>query len=204
MTGAQYAERTLVAYRMHAGRAAANWARAQRKPSVFLKRFAAGLPPGGRALDYGCGIGCEMAWLRRLGFRVEGVDGTLDFAEAARRRNPGVRVIGLPFSACRLEGGRYDGIWSNAALIHLPPAVFRSELQKLRRALVPGGRLGLTLAWGRRKGVLTGDWIPGRYFACYTLPEALRFLKGWRVLEARTAVGEERSGRWIRILAEGQ
>ena len=198
---AAYAERTIAAYRVHAGEALRSWARA-RTPSRFLRRFAGLLPPGGQLLDYGCGIGTDLAWLSRRGFRVEGIDGTLEFVDETRRRCPGAPVRHARFETVRLQEGAYDGIWSNAALIHVPPEELAEQLEKLRRALRPGGWLALTLAWGRAKGFLRGDWIPGRYVAGFRRGEALKMLDGWAALSVKVVSGESRRGRWIQILAQ--
>ena len=195
-----YAERTIAAYRVHAEKAIREWSRRQ-KPSRFLRRFAAALPRGGRVLDYGCGTGEEMAWLRRQGFRVEGLDGTLEFLLAARRRCPAARIRHARFETVRLPEHRYDGIWCNAALIHMPPPELARQLEKLKRALGLAGFLGLTLAWGRAKGFLRRDWIPGRYLAAYTRPEAAALLRDWKLRWFRVAAGDGRSGRWIQLLA---
>ena len=194
-----YAERTIAAYRVHARKAARNWGR-RRGPSRFLRRFAAALPAGGRVLDYGCGTGQEMAWLRSRGFQVEGVDGTLEFVLAARRRCAGARVLHARFETVPLPPGRYDGIWCNAALIHVPPPEMARQMEKLKRALKAGGLLGLTLAWGRSKRFLRRDWIPGRYFAAYSKAEVAALLRGWEVRSLKTAAGDGRRGRWIQFL----
>lgn len=194
-----YADRTIAAYRVHAEKAIREWGR-RRRPSRFLKRFASALPPNGRVLDYGCGTGEEMAWLQRRGFRVEGVEGTLEFGLATRRRCPGARILHARFETVPLLPGRYDGVWCNAALIHVPPSELARQLKKLKGALKPGGRLGLTLAWGRGKRFLRRDWIPGRYLAAYTQGEADALLKDWKIRWRKTTAGDGRSGRWIQIL----
>ena len=199
MNNTAYADRTIAAYRVHARKAARSWAKI--KPSRFLRRFAAELPPGGRILDYGCGTGVDMAWLRARGFRVEGIDGTLEFVLEARRRCPGARILYSRFETVLLQPARYDGIWCNAALIHVPPQELACQLEKIRKALKPGKLLGMTLAWGRAKRFLCGDWIPGRYLAAYAKGEAAALLCGWSGRRLAVTAGDGRAGRWIQILA---
>ena len=152
-------------------------------------------------LDYGCGIGTEMAWLRKQGFLVEGVEGALEFVLAARRRCPGAPILHARFESVSLPTGRCDGIWCNAALIHVPPQELSRQLEKLSRALKPGGLLGLTLAWGRAKGFIRRDWIPGRYIAAYSRREAVTLFRGWGVEMLKVTAGDGRQGRWIQLLA---
>jgi SAM-dependent methyltransferase len=66
---------------------------------------AAGVRPGQRALDVGCGSGALAAELaRRLGAEnVTGIDPSEPFVEAARKRVPGARIVvgsaeALPFA----------------------------------------------------------------------------------------------------------
>jgi SAM-dependent methyltransferase len=151
-------------------------------------------------LDYGCGIGTDMAWMRRQGFSVEGLDGNPIFVKEARRRMPGVLVRCERFESARLAPRRYVGIWCNAALMHVPPQVLARQLKKLRRALAPFGWLGLTMAWGTRQGFVENDWIPGRYIAGYIKPQALQLFRDWRVRELRVTARDKRRGRWIQVL----
>ncbi|MBI4227911.1 MAG: class I SAM-dependent methyltransferase [Candidatus Omnitrophica bacterium] len=199
-----YDHPTLAAYARHADAAIADW-RAIRHPSKFLRRFAAALPPRARVLDYGCGIGLELAWLRRQGCLVEGVDGTPAFLREARRRNPGVRLACARFETWPMPAGRYDGIWCQAALIHVPPDELRRQLMKLRQGLRPGGRVGATLAWGRWRGFTQHDWIPGRYLAAYSRAEAAAFFNdGWTIQHLAVTSHDGRHGRWTELLASPQ
>ena len=195
-----YAQRTLDAYAAYASTATENWARL-RTPSTFLRRFTRRLPASARVLDYGCGIGTDVAWLARHGYRVEGLDGTRVFVREARRRCPTVTIRHVRFEEVQLAPVAYDGIWCRAALIHVPPPEMRRQLKKLREALKPGGWLGLTLAWGRTRTFTQHDWIPGRYLAAYSKSEARALLRGWHIEELRIVSGDGRSGRWIQILA---
>ena len=195
-----YAERTLAAYRTHARAAIASWRRS-RRPSQGLRRFAARLPAGARVLDYGCGIGTDLAWMRAQGFEVEGIDGTAAFVEEAKRRCPGAPIHCARFEEVPLASGRYDGIWSHAALMHVPLDVLRRQLKKLSRALRPGGVLGVTLAWGRRRTFTRRDWIPDRYVAAYSKAEGGAFFEGWSTQHLGVGSHDGRHGRWIYVLA---
>lgn len=195
-----YDHPTLAAYRRHAEAAIADWRRI-RAPSKLLRQFARTLPRSARVLDYGCGIGTDLAWLRRAGFRVEGLDGTPDFVREARQRVPNAPIRLARFEQAALPEARYNGIWCQAALIHVTPDELRRQLDKLRAALTPGGVLGLTLAWGRLKGPTVHDWIPGRYVAGYSRAEAAAFFGGWDIRRFAVVAHDGRQGRWIHLLA---
>lgn len=196
-----YAKATVAAYRQHARQAIANWSRYQ--PSAWLRQFVLRLPPSGRVLDYGCGIGMDAAWMRRHGLQVEGIDGTPAFVQEARRRCPGAPITCALFERVQLPPETYDGVWCQAALIHVPPEVLALQLRKLQEALKPAGCLALSLAWGRRKAIVMDDWIPGRYIASYSKTEAQRFFRqGWTLRACQVTGAGSRQGRWIHLLAE--
>ncbi len=196
-----FADRTLQAYGTYAGLAIENWEK-NAKPSAFLRRFVRALPPRAHVLDYGCGIGTELAWMKGCGLAVEGIDGTAVFIKEARRRLKGVPLRCVKFEDAALSQQAYDGVWCNASLIHVPPREFADQLPKLQAALKPSGLLGMTLAWGNKKGFAENDWIPGRYIAGYTRTEAAHFFRQWAVRDLRVTTHDGRSGRWIQILAE--
>ena len=194
-----YADQTLDAYSRHAGAASAEWARL--RVSRFHRRFARLLPSGGRVLDYGCGTGQDMAWLLRSGFSVDGIDGTQEFVEEAKRRCPSASIRVERFESVTLPQDHYDGVWCQAALIHVPPDVLVGQLAKLRMSLKPRGVLGLSLPWGRAKKIFDQGWLPGRYVASYTKAEAMETLRGWALEDLRVATHDGRRGRWVQLLA---
>ena len=60
----------------------------EQPPAELAAAVAAGLlPPGGTALDVGCGAGCEALYLASLGFEVVGVDASTEALAIARRRS---------------------------------------------------------------------------------------------------------------------
>jgi SAM-dependent methyltransferase len=46
----------------------------EEEPSLWIRRFASRIAPGGRVLDVACGAGRHALWLARQGYRVEAVD----------------------------------------------------------------------------------------------------------------------------------
>ena len=129
------------------------------------------------------------------------MDGALEFVQQARKRCPGSSILHVRFETARLPENQYDGIWCNAALIHVPPEELSQQLEKLRRALRPNGVLGLTLVWGSRKGFLRRDWIPGRYIAGYAKAETAAFFRSWKAHSIQVVRGDGRQGRWVQIMA---
>jgi SAM-dependent methyltransferase len=115
-------------------------------PDFEIRRdwLRAGVKPGDRALDLGCGDGAFTGELMAAG--AAAVTGA-DVAEAAlvraRVRHPGIAFERVPFDGpLPFADGSFDVAWSSEVLEHVADtARFLSEI---RRILVPGGRLLVT------------------------------------------------------------
>jgi len=108
----------------------------------------AGLRPGERVLDVGCGTGTlAIAAKRRVGAKcaVSGIDASPKMIARARKKaeSNGVEVHfenavveQLPFA-----GGTFDLVLSTLMLHHLGRTAGQQCLSEIRRVLKPGGRL---------------------------------------------------------------
>jgi len=93
-----------------------------------------------RLLDLGCGPGRDLVALRALGHSVTGLDGSAEFVRMARERS-GCVVLEQSFFELALGEARFDGVFANASLFHVPRALLPRVLDQLRLSLVPGGVL---------------------------------------------------------------
>lgn len=100
------------------------------------------LGPGGPfdILDFGCGPGRDLQTFRRLGHRPVGLDGTARFVEMART-DAGCEVWQQNFLALELPAERFDGVFANASLFHVPLQELPRVLGQLHATLRPGGVL---------------------------------------------------------------
>lgn len=98
--------------------------------------------PGGPfdILDFGCGPGRDLQTFRRLGHRPVGLDGTARFVEMARA-DAGCEVWQQNFLALELPAERFDGVFANASLFHVPLQELPRVLSQLHATLRPGGVL---------------------------------------------------------------
>jgi len=99
----------------------------------------AGVEPGMRALDVGCGPGALTAALAdRLGRgSVGAVDPSEPFVEACRARLPGVDVVVAGAEALPFADGTFDAVLSQLALNFMRDA--RIGVRELARVTRPGG-----------------------------------------------------------------
>jgi SAM-dependent methyltransferase len=93
-----------------------------------------------RILDFGCGPGRDLAALRAMGHAPVGLDGCEAFVTMARAHS-GCEVLRQSFFELELGERRFDGVFANASLFHVPGATLPRVLSALFEALVPGGVL---------------------------------------------------------------
>jgi tRNA (cmo5U34)-methyltransferase len=143
-------------------------------------------------LDLGCGTGLELgAILRRAPkARITGIDLSAGMLAQLRRKHAEhlgqILLIQGSYLAMPLTRTTYDYVVSVMTLHHLRPAAKRCLYERIRRALVEGGRYiegdyivpenGVARAWAeyQEKAVRLEDGGPGRYHVDLPLPMAMQ------------------------------
>jgi trans-aconitate methyltransferase len=92
-----------------------------------------------------------------------GLDGSARFVEMAREAS-GREVWHQSFLALNLPPARFDGIFANASLFHVPTQELARVLGELRETLAPRGVLFCSNPRGRD----TEEWNGARYGAYHT------------------------------------
>jgi 2-polyprenyl-3-methyl-5-hydroxy-6-metoxy-1,4-benzoquinol methylase len=114
-------------------------------------------PPGGFILDAGCGSGRDARAFREKGFSVYAFDACPELAALAAA-HADIPVEVRTFADVD-EEQRYDGVWACASLLHVPREHLPDALNRLWRALRPGGAFYLSFrpGAGDRLGVRRGS-----------------------------------------------
>ena len=128
-----------------------------------LLRHIAGAAPY-TILDFGCGPGRDLAAFSRAGHVAIGLDGTASFASMARA-DTGCEVWQQDFLQLDLPAQRFDGIFANASLFHVPTRELPRVLRELYGTLKPHG----VLFSSNPRGDNTEGWNDGRYGAYHDL-----------------------------------
>lgn len=111
-------------------------------------------------LDLGCGPGRDLRAFSALGHRAVGVEGAAEFVAMARAAT-GCEVWHQDFLRLDLPPQRFDGIFANASLFHVPAQELPRVLGELRAALKPEG----VLFSSNPRGNNEEGWMQGRYGA---------------------------------------
>lgn len=138
-----------------------------------LLRFVEGEGPY-TILDFGCGPGRDLKSFKDLGCEAIGLEGSQTFAEMARDYS-GCEVWVQDFLKLELPPARFDGIFANASLFHVPPKELPRVLKELHAALKPRGVLFSSNPHGNDTEETRAD---GRYGAYHTLETWRRYMTG--------------------------
>jgi SAM-dependent methyltransferase len=105
---------------------------------AFLRALE-GEPPFA-ILDLGCGPGRDLRFFHEKGHTPTGLDGCDAFVEMARA-HVDCEVYHQDFLQLRLPASRFDGVFANASLFHVPTAHLPRVLGELHATLRPRGVL---------------------------------------------------------------
>jgi 2-polyprenyl-3-methyl-5-hydroxy-6-metoxy-1,4-benzoquinol methylase len=133
-------------------------------------------------LDFGCGPGRDLATLRALGHVPVGLDGCRAFVRMARKHS-GCEVLEQSFFELALGAERFDGVFANASLFHVPRTVLPEVLTRVFAAIKPGGVLFCS---NPRAFTIDSEGWHGQRYGCYLTIES------WSGVIARAGFALER------------
>ena len=136
-----------------------------------LLQYMEGQPPF-TILDFGCGPGRDLKAFEELGHVAIGLEGSARFVGMAKER--GYRVWEQDFLKLNLPENRFDGVFANASLFHVPSQELPRILLELRATLKPGG----VLFSSNPRGQNEEGWNRGRYGAYHDLDAWRGFMLG--------------------------
>jgi SAM-dependent methyltransferase len=119
-------------------------------------------------LDLGCGPGRDLKTFAQLGHTCIGLEGEPRFAAMARAWS-GCEVWEQNLFEMALPAAKFDGVFANAVLFHVPAAELPRVLRQLHDTLKSGG----VLFSSNPRGDGHEGWHGGRYGAWHDL-------KAWR------------------------
>jgi SAM-dependent methyltransferase len=106
--------------------------------AALLKHVEAAPPL--ELLDFGCGPGRDLKTFKSLGHHATGLEGSAQLAALARAHS-GCEVLEQNFLDLKSTSSRFDGVFANASLFHVPSQALPQVLRALHEALKPNGVL---------------------------------------------------------------
>jgi SAM-dependent methyltransferase len=136
-----------------------------------LLQYIEGKPPF-TILDFGCGPGRDLKAFEELGHVAVGLEGAAHFVAMAKEQ--GHKVWAHDFLKLDLPESRFDGVFANASLFHVPSQELPRILLELRATLKPYG----VLFSSNPRGQNEEGWNKGRYGAYHDLEAWRGFMLG--------------------------
>lgn len=122
-------------------------------------------------LDVGCGPGRDLKTFIELGHQPVGLDGSAEFAQMARDYAQ-CEVWQQDFLKLDLPAARFDGVFANASLFHVPSQELPRVLKQLYATLKSSGVLFTSNPRGENQEGWNGD----RYGAYFEFPAWRQFM----------------------------
>ena len=123
-------------------------------------------------LDFGCGPGRDLKTFTELGHVAIGLDGSSNFAAMAGTLE--LEVWEQNFLQLNLPAERFDGIFANASLFHIPCQELSRVLKELNATLKPRG----VLFSSNPRGSNQEGWSDDRYGAFHDLEAWRKYVTG--------------------------
>lgn len=156
-----------------------------------------------RILELGCGHGRDAAWFEARGAYVVAVDLSAGMLAETQRRVSGP-IVQLNMRDLAFRDMTYDGVWSNAAMLHLPKSLVPQALSEVRRVLRPDGVFFVSLQVGAGESweAVSYGQPRARFFSRYAPTEFAELIAaaGMEVFDLQESHGGPRK-HWVHYFA---
>lgn len=172
-----------------------------------IKKFANLMPQNARIVDLGCGVGFDSRDLKQLrpDLEILGIDSSTEMLKQFKQIAPGITFKKGDMLKVRINESSFDGIWLNAAFLHISKEKAKELLVKILEWLKPGGYLYIRTKEGKGEKVIPaskyGRSDLSRFFALYGKEELCRLLteNGFKIKELTTSKHKE---NWLIAIAQ--
>jgi len=156
-----------------------------------LAEFAAGLGPGARVCDAGCGpCGHVARILANHGLEVVGIDISPRCIELARIEQPNLEFQVMDLARLDFAVGELDGLLAYYSLHYQPKVSLPAVFAGFARVLRPGGRVLIVAKQGEGEGWIEDPLGSGQqiFWCSFQLAELETLLAGSGLRVAQSAV----------------
>ncbi len=151
---------------------------------LFLKD----IPKAGKILDAGCGGGRDSKYFKNNGLEVTAFDASAELVKIAQDYS-GLPVKHMRFQDMGFEK-EFDGIWASASLLHVDKSELDNVMNKIYKALKPGGVLFCSFRFGQGE-----SYEKERYFNDQTEESLKRLLTQHKLEISHLSIPENLKSR---------
>lgn len=172
-----------------------------------LYDFVKLITKGGKILDVGCAGGRDSKQFIDRGFEVVGVDVVDEFLKVAKTNVPAAEFLKMDLLELNFPNQTFDGIWSNAVLLHVQKKNISNVLKNYCRMLKPAGKLFLALKVGDGSASVTDKFTKDkRLFIYYQKEEIIKYIEEAKFKTIYCDISKSKTRAegvsWIRLIAE--
>lgn len=171
--------------------------------------FLSLLPQEASILDVGCGGGIKTRYMAEKGYKVMGIDFSEKMIEIAQRDNSGVvfEVFDM-YQVDKIEKV-FDGIFIQAALLHIPKDRVMEVLTKMKEKLNKNGLLYIAVKGIRVDGIEEDvktendyGYEYERFFSYFSLDELKGYLVSLNLEIIWDGNRDSNSTNWIQVIGK--
>lgn len=193
---------------------AKNWDKDHEKDTWWIEgadNFLALLPKDAHILDISCAGGPKTNYMKKKGFQVEGIDFSESMIESAKKRFPDINFNVLDVYDLEKLNKTYDGIFSQAVILHIPKKRVMKVLEKMKSKLNKNGLLYIAVKEIRDNGIeeeIKKEDDYGfeyeRFFSYFSLDELRDYFKklGLEIISEKIVDSGPGRSKWINIIGK--
>jgi 2-polyprenyl-3-methyl-5-hydroxy-6-metoxy-1,4-benzoquinol methylase len=183
----------------------------QKLDTTELDKFLEMIPRGGSVLDAGCGSARDTAYMIKQGYNAQGIDLSEGLLAEAKKLHPEVPTQLMSLTDMKFSQDSFDGIWTNATLLHIERKDVPQILKNFYTFLKPNGVLFVRTKEGEGEGPQPVPFDPTltRWFTFFTDRELTKMIEdaGFDVLNSYTFNSKQRftnsrDQEWVVIFAK--
>lgn len=191
---------------------AEDWFRDHQNDTWWIEgtnKFASFLNSKSLVLDAGCGCGVKSKYLAERGMEVMGIDFSEKLIEIARREFPGSEFIAMDMREAGKLKEKFDGVFSQASLLHIPKNEIIDVLRDLLSVLKNDGYFYVAVKEKKLDGAEEEvkkengyGYEYERFFSYFTLEELKRYFNEIGLCVCYENITPPGNTRWIQVIGQ--
>lgn len=160
-------------------------------------------------LDVGCGPGWKAEFMVKQGLKVCGIDISSKFIEIAQQKVPGAEFMVMDMADISKLMQKFDGIFSQASLLHVRKAQVLDICRNWDEKLKPGGYMYIAVKEKRQNGpeeetLLENDYNYEyqRFFSYYSQAEIEALFKKINYTIIYSVVTQANHANWAQVIGQ--